>query len=71
MMMLATMICSMLASTKGLRKFDGKMPTRVSMNLTGSEASKVRSVVCSTGKIPLKTLARIRPMVMAQAVVIR
>ena len=30
----ATMICSMLASTKGLMKLEGKMPTSVSMKLT-------------------------------------
>jgi hypothetical protein len=30
----ATMICSMLALTKGATKFEGKIPTRVSMKLT-------------------------------------
>ena len=30
----ATMICSMFASTKGLMKLDGKMPTSVSMKFT-------------------------------------
>ena len=68
---LATMICSMLASTKGLMKLDGKMPTSVSMKLTGSFAAYSRLDVSSTGKAPLKRFANTRPMMMAMAVVHR
>ena len=71
MMRLATMICSMLAFTKGARKLEGKMPTRVSMKLTGSLAAYSSPLVSSTGKMPLKMLAKTRPMMMATAVVQR
>ena len=68
---LATMICSMLASAKGLTKLEGKMPTSVSMKLTGSLAVYSRFVVSSTGNAPRKRFAIERPMMIANAVVQR
>ena len=41
----ATIIYSIFAVTNGAIKFEGKMPTNVSIKLTGSLALKVKSVV--------------------------
>ena len=66
-----TMTCSILASTKGLKKLEGKMFTRVSIKEVASLASYARSVVAMTGNRPLNRLPPIRPMVTAKAVVHR